>query len=276
VKLVTSTLAPLAALAAMFALALLAAPSSRGNGEPSSVRPGGGAAAPAAGGAPDRSGTEGELFRPENLVLLEGPDRAEWQQPELVMDELHIADGSDVADIGAGAGWFTIRLAERVGPNGTVYAQDLQQPMVTAIGRRVKREDLRNVQLVLGQDNSPNLPLQALDAVLVVDVYPEVPGGERVMFLRNLATALRPRGRIGIVNHKPGGGGPGPEPRLRVPRRTVEEDAEAAGLHVLSCVDLRYQYLVVLGLQPAGEAERGSGPMCTPAPAPPLAESGVP
>src|SRR5262245_25007042 len=62
--------------------------------------------------------TDGRLFPPIDLGLLESPDRAAWQKPEQIMDVLHVADGSKVADIGAGAGWFTIHLARRVGPNG--------------------------------------------------------------------------------------------------------------------------------------------------------------
>lgn len=187
------------------------------------------------------------LFPPENLGLLEGPDRDAWQQPDQIMDALGIADGSSAADIGAGAGWFTIRLARRVGPNGTVYAQDVQRQMLEAIRRRVAREGLQNVQTRLGQGSTPNLPPRALDAVLVVDVYPEVE--DRVTFLRNLAAALKPNGRIGIVNYKPGEGGPGPAPHegVRVESRSVEADAAAAGLRVIGRQNLLYQYLLVLG-----------------------------
>lgn len=188
------------------------------------------------------------LFRPEDLPLLEGPDRALWQKPDLVMDLLHIADGSRVADIGAGAGWFTMRLARRVGPNGTVYAQDLQREMTIAIARRVKRENLDNVQVIQGREDSLNLPRDVvLDAVLVVDVYPELKG-DRVQFLRSLAASLQPKGRIGIVNYKPGSGGPGPGPSERVASSVVEQDARRARLRVISTTDLRYQYLVVIGL----------------------------
>src|SRR5262245_50823679 len=158
-----------------------------------------------------RDQQHGRLFPPENLGLLEGPDRETWQKPEQIMDALAIADGSVVADIGAGAGWFTIRLARRVGPNGVVYAQDIQPQMLEAIRRRVQREGLRNGETRLGVGSNPNLPPRALDAVLVVDVYPEVE--DRVTFLRNLAAALKPSGRIGIVNYKPGRGGPGPDVR---------------------------------------------------------------
>jgi predicted methyltransferase len=189
----------------------------------------------------------GHLFPPQDLGLLEFPDRETWQKPDQIMDALAIADGSTVADIGAGAGWFTIRLARRVGPNGTVYAQDVQRPMLEAIRRRVSREGLLNVQTRLGSDSDPNLPARALDAILVVDVYPEV--GDRVTFLRNLAAALKPGGRIGVVNYKPGEGGPGPAPNegVRVESAAVEADARAAGVRVLSRENLPFQYLLVLG-----------------------------
>lgn len=192
----------------------------------------------------------GQLFPPENLGLLEGPDRAAWQKPEQIMDALGIADGAVVGDIGAGAGWFTIRLARRVGPNGLVYAQDVQRQMLDAIRGRVAREGLSNVQTRLGAGSNPNLPPGALDAVLVVDVYPEVE--DRVTFLRNLTAALKPGGRIGIVNYRPGRGGPGPSPAegVRVDEAAVEADGRRAGLRVLSRAALTYQYLLVLGRSP--------------------------
>lgn len=186
-----------------------------------------------------------KLFPPENLGMLEAPDRAAWQKPEQIMDALNIAEGSRVADIGAGSGWFTIHLAQRVGPNGVVYAQDVQREMLDAIRRRVSREGLRNVVTRLGESTSPNLPAGELDAVLVVDTYPEVEVNDRVTFLQALTRALKPRGRIGIVNYKPGHGGPGPD-EGRVDRASVEADARAAGLRVIARDNLPWMYLVVL------------------------------
>jgi ubiquinone/menaquinone biosynthesis C-methylase UbiE len=192
-------------------------------------------------------GRHGRLYPPQDLGLLEGPDREAWQKPDQIMDALGIADGASVADIGAGAGWFTIRLARRVGPNGLVIAQDVQRQMLEAVRRRVAREGLLNVETRLGSDSNPNLPSRSLDAVLIVDTYPEVE--DRVAFLRNLAAALKPGGRIGIVNYKPGGGGPGPSPQegVRVESSVVEQDAQAAGLRVIARQTLPYQYLLVLG-----------------------------
>jgi len=196
--------------------------------------------------APQRTG---HLFPPENLGLLESPDRDTWQKPEQIMDALGIAEGSTVADIGVGSGWFTVRLARRVGPNGTVYAEDVQRQMLEATRRRITREGLRNVQTRLGTATDPNLPAKSIDAILVVDVYPEV--DDRVSFLRNLALAMRPNGRIGVVNYKTGQGGPGPasdaNEGVRVDASAVEADAKAAGLNVLSRENLPFQYLLVLG-----------------------------
>ena len=185
---------------------------------------------------PKQSGPpHGRLFPPLDLGLLEAPDRDMWQKPDQIMDALGIADGSVVADIGAGAGWFTIRLARRVGPWGTVYAQDVQRQMLEAIRRRVAKEGLKNVQTRLGQGSDANLPA-GLDAVLVVDVYPEV--DDRVSFLKNVATSLKPGGRIGIVNYRSGHGGPGPSPEkdegMRVEESVVEADVKTAGLRVLA------------------------------------------
>src|ERR1700720_660677 len=79
---------------------------------------------------PRTQGSRNRLFPPQDLGLLEGPDRESWQKPDQIMDALGIADGSVVADIGAAGGWFTVRLARRVGPNGRVFAEDIQPRMI--------------------------------------------------------------------------------------------------------------------------------------------------
>ena len=117
--------------------------------------------------------------------------------------------------------------------------------MVAAIERRGRREGLDNVDTVLGKTTSPGLDENVrLDAILIVDVYAEI--DERVPFLRNLTASLKPHGRIGVVNYKPGAGGPGPCADRRFPASVVEQDARAADLRVVSTMDLRYQYVVVL------------------------------
>lgn len=188
----------------------------------------------------------GRLFPPRDLALLEGPDRDAWQQPGRIMDALGIGDGSVVADIGAGGGWFTIRLARRVGPNGLVFAEDVQRQMIESIERRVQREALRNVRLVLGTTEDPRLPAGALDAALIVDAYHEM--DDRIPLLRNLERSLKPSGRLGIVDFRLDGGGPGPPLDERIDPDLVVREAELAGLRLLSHETfLPFQYLLVFG-----------------------------
>ncbi|MCX6552709.1 MAG: class I SAM-dependent methyltransferase [Acidobacteria bacterium] len=186
----------------------------------------------------------GKLFPPQDLGLLEGPDRDLWQLPGQIMDALGIAERSAVADIGAGGGWFTIRLARRVGPNGTVYSEDIQRQMLEATGRRIAREGLRNVQTVLGTSEDPRLPAGALDAVLIVDTYHEFENP--VALLRNIAGALRPQGRVGVVDFKKDGLGPGPALEDRVDPDLIVRDAETAGLTLVRRETfLPYQFLLI-------------------------------
>ena len=162
------------------------------------------------------------------------------------MDSLGVADGSVVADIGAGSGWFTIRLARRVGPQGLVYAEDVQKEMINAISRRVSREGLANVRPWLGQKNDPNLPAASIDAVLIVDAYHEIEN--RVAVLRNLARSLKPQGRIGVVDFRLDGTGPGPSIEERVSPDVVVKDATEAGLRLIRQEPfLPYQYFLIFG-----------------------------
>jgi ubiquinone/menaquinone biosynthesis C-methylase UbiE len=190
------------------------------------------------------------LFPPEDLGLLEGPDRDAWQRPDQVIDVLQNGESSVVADLGAGGGWFTVRLARRVGPNGLVYAEDIQPEMITAIQRRVQREGLHNVKTVMGTDVDPQIPEGTVDAVLIVDAYHEMV--QPVVLLRNVARALKPNGVIGIINFKKDGGGPGPPMEERVEPAKVIADAKAAGLELKRRPDdfLRYEYLLTFGVAP--------------------------
>lgn len=207
--------------------------------------------------APGRS--HGRLFPPQDLGLLEAPDRDEWQRPHQILDALGIADASVVADVGAGSGWFTVRLARRVGPNGIVYAQDVQSEMLAAITRRVQREGLTNVRPVLGRGSDPRLPAAALDAVLVVDVVHEI--DDRVTLFENLARALKPLGRIGVVDFRIGGAGPGPDADERVAPEILEAEGAKAGLRLLRTETfLPFQYFLIFGRGDAEAARAASAP----------------
>ena len=187
----------------------------------------------------------GRIFSPQDLGLLEPPDREAWQKPDQVMDSLQIVEGTVAADLGAGGGWFTIRLARRVGPNGLVYAEDIQRLMIEAIERRVQREGLTNVRTVLGAKDDPRLPVP-VDAVLIVDAFHEIE--EPVVLLRNVGKALKPNGLVGIIDYREGEGGPGPDPEDRVAPNVIVETARAAGLKLVGQENfLPYQYFLRFG-----------------------------
>jgi predicted methyltransferase len=196
-------------------------------------------------GGQKQDGHPGRLFPPSDLGLLDAPDRDLWQRPDQIMDALGIADASVVADIGAGSGWFTIRLARRVGPRGIVFAEDVQKEMIAAITRRASREGLLNVKPVLGLKNDPRIP-QPVDAVLIVDAYHEVE--DRVAMLTSLAQSLKPGGRIGVIDFKLDGTGPGPSREERVSPDVVVRDAQQAGLRLIREEPfLQYQYFLIFG-----------------------------
>ena len=162
------------------------------------------------------------------------------------MDALGIADASVVADVGAGSGYFTVKLARRVGPRGIVYAEDVQPEMLTGIQRRVQREGLTNVKAVLGRGSDTRLPASGLDAVILVDVYHEIE--DRVPLLANIAKALKPQGRIGVVDFRLEGSGPGPAADERVSPDIIVKDAQSAGLRLIRQEPfLQYQYFLIFG-----------------------------
>jgi ubiquinone/menaquinone biosynthesis C-methylase UbiE len=189
------------------------------------------------------------LFPPQDLGLLEGPDRDAWQRPDQIMDALQIGESSVVADLGAGGGWFTVRLARRVRPNGHVYAEDIQPQMIEAIERRVQRDGLqKDVTTKLGTPEDPKLP-GALDAVLIVDAYHEIE--HPVALLKNVRASLKPSGVVAVIDFTKDGGGPGPSLDERVDPEKVVVDARTAGLELKKREDfLRYQYMLTFGLAP--------------------------
>lgn len=210
--------------------------------------------------SPQATARQRRLFPPQDLGLLSAPDRDDWNKPDLIMDALGVADGATVADLGAGGGWFTIRLARRVGPNGLVYAQDIQPQMIEAINRRVQQEALTNVRTVLGTPSDARLP-GGLDAVLIVDAYREMdePSRPQVIqeLLRSVSRALTPQGRVGIVDFMPGGGGPGPAEDDRVRPEEIVTAFEAAGFRLQSRDAVPpFQYLLVFGKTTPASARR--------------------
>jgi ubiquinone/menaquinone biosynthesis C-methylase UbiE len=131
---------------------------------------------------------------------LERTEREQEEEPDRALDALGTLAGLTVADVGAGSGYFTIRLALRVGPNGRVYANDLQPEMLKMLSARLARQRTANVTLVHGAVDDPRLPASSLDLVLMVDVYHEF--SEPQKMLRALRAALKPDGRLVLLEYR--------------------------------------------------------------------------
>lgn len=125
-------------------------------------------------------------------------DRDRVNEAQVVMDLADIDEGMSVADIGAGEGYYTVRLAARVGPKGRVLAQDIDQDALNRLGLRVERERFDNVSITLGSADDPELPPASFDRIFLVHMYHEV--SEPYAFLWRLRPALRPGGRVIVVD----------------------------------------------------------------------------
>jgi ubiquinone/menaquinone biosynthesis C-methylase UbiE len=179
------------------------------------------------------------------IARMEEPSRAEWQRPEEVVAALGLRLGDTVADVGAGPGYFTLRLARAVGPLGRVFAVDAVPEMMAALRARLDRSGLGNVTPVLAQQGDPGLPPASCDLALVVDTFHHFPDG--AAYLRALARALRPGGRIVNIDFHARELPVGPPLDHKVAREDFLAAAERAGLALEAEHDfLPHQYFVVL------------------------------
>jgi ubiquinone/menaquinone biosynthesis C-methylase UbiE len=122
------------------------------------------------------------------------------ERPDEMLDSLDIEPGMTVADVGAGVGYHALKMARRVGPEGLVYATDVQPQMLRMLNQRAKQAKLTNVKPVLVTQDDPGLPPGELDLILMVDVYHEVSEPEAT--LRGLREALKPGGRLVLVEFR--------------------------------------------------------------------------
>jgi SAM-dependent methyltransferase len=131
---------------------------------------------------------------------LERPERIQEEQPDRALDVLKLAPGSTVADVGAGSGYMTIKMARRVGPSGKVFGVDIQPEMIAILERRLREERVTNVQPILGLPDDPKLPTSSVDLILMVDVYHECQQPQQM--LRKMRDALKPGGRLVLLEYR--------------------------------------------------------------------------
>jgi ubiquinone/menaquinone biosynthesis C-methylase UbiE len=128
------------------------------------------------------------------------PEREQEEHPDQALDALKIPAGATVADVGAGVGYFVWRLSARVGPSGVVYGEDIQQGMLDQLDRNMRERHIGNVREVLGTIEDPKLPKNAVDLVLLVDVYHEFSEPEKM--LDRIRESLKPGGRLVLLEYR--------------------------------------------------------------------------
>lgn len=192
---------------------------------------------------------QGHYRNPKDLAAYlarqEAPDRATWQKPAAVLRALGLRRGQLVADIGAGPGYFSLRLARAVGPSGHVYAVEPELQILDVLRERIAAAGARNVTPVLGRGDDPLLPAGRCHLALIVDTYHHFPDGPA--FLRRVARALRPGGRVVNIDFAKRETPVGPPVDHRVAREDFLRDARRAGLALVAEHRfLPHQYFLVL------------------------------
>ncbi|MFN4038560.1 MAG: class I SAM-dependent methyltransferase [Erythrobacter sp.] len=168
--------------------------------------------------------------RPVSTEFGNEDSRDELREAQIVMDLAQIRGGMTVADIGAGEGYYTVRLADRVGADGRVLAQDINRDALERLGRRVERERLENISIKLGEEDNPQLPVDSFDRIFMVHMYHEV--AEPYAFLWRMWPALTAGGEIVVVEtDRPAG-------RHGLPHTLLFCEFEAIGYQLIEFTEL--------------------------------------
>ena len=179
------------------------------------------------------------------LERLESPERAEWQKPDALVKALGLKKGQTVCEIGAGPGYFALRLAKAVGPRGTVFAVDVEPQILAVLRERIVAAGAKNLVPVLGLATDPFLPEGSCDLILLVNAFHHIE--DRRPFLRRLARSLKPGGHVVNVDFHKRELPMGPPPDHKLDRDVFLREAKAAGFALVAEPDvLPYQYFLVL------------------------------
>ncbi|MCZ7565583.1 MAG: class I SAM-dependent methyltransferase [Burkholderiales bacterium] len=184
----------------------------------------------------------GRFENPERWAeVFDHPARDQWQKPAEVIQALALAPDAVVADIGAGTGYFAVRLARAL-PQGRVFGADVEPGMVEHLSARAAREGLANLTAHLARPDDARLPAP-VDLAILVDTYHHVPG--RTAYFRKLAAALKPGGRVAIIDFKLDAP-VGPPRHARIAPDRVSSELAAAGLRRVATHEfLPHQYFLV-------------------------------
>src|SRR4051794_11747183 len=136
----------------------------------------------------------------EGADWLDRPEREREERPEKAIAALHLLPGKNVGEIGAGTGYYGLRIARRISPGGTYYANDIQPGMLARLRANAAAQGVTNLKTILGNQRESGLPAGSLDYVLMVDVYHEL--SEPQLMLRDIAKALKPDGQLVLLEFR--------------------------------------------------------------------------
>lgn len=163
---------------------------------------------------------------------MESPDRAVWQKPDEVIAALQLRRGERVADVGCGPGYFTLPIADAVGPQGKVWAVDIESRMLDRLREHAADRSLQNIDMVLAKEDDPALPGGAVDTIFIVDTYHHF--SYRPVYVAKLKKALAPGGRIVIIDFVPKSReerGFGPPLEMQLSRKVVDAELATSGFY---------------------------------------------
>jgi len=147
-------------------------------------------------------GVLGAICLIQSCTFVSAEDRNDWQQPDRVMSDLGMKPGTRVADIGCGEGYFTLQLARAVGPQGLVFAVDINARALAALKKQADQQLLTNVTVVVSESTDTRLPVESVDVLLISDVLHEVPEAQRLPLVQSAVRALRPGGFLYLIDYR--------------------------------------------------------------------------
>jgi ubiquinone/menaquinone biosynthesis C-methylase UbiE len=185
-----------------------------------------------------------QVMGPGGILWLERTAREHEEQPQLVIGALGIKPGQTIADLGAGSGYYSFRIAPLVGPTGKVLAIDIEPVMLEAIEQRARREHVVNIATVRGSAQDPNLAPHSVDLLFMVDVYHELEYPYEMM--TKVRAALKPGGRVALIEYRAEDPDVPIKPLHKMSERQVRREMQAAGFrHVQTVNTLPLQHLIL-------------------------------
>ncbi|HVF15493.1 MAG TPA: class I SAM-dependent methyltransferase [Steroidobacteraceae bacterium] len=184
------------------------------------------------------------VMGPGGIIWLERAEREREERPQLVLDALQIQPGQTVVDLGCGSGYYAFRMSKLVGPNGKVFAVDIEERMLQFVRQRAQREAITNITPIRSTASDPNLPPESVDLLLMVDVYHELEFPFEVM--RKVREALKPGGRVALVEYR------AEDPKVmikevhKMTQKQIIKEMKAVGLrHSKTITTLPLQHLAI-------------------------------